>query len=118
MVRYDQLAHRWLIVMPIFGRAEERPDQPPDWTARPAAYQSPVGRPDQPGAAEPLYQPAASAQDAPGAQGAAPSAPSAPSAPRAQPKGPYSICYAISTTDDPLGSYYRYEFLRPLFPDY
>ena len=33
-------------------------------------------------------------------------------------KGPYSICYAISTSDDPLGSYYRYEFLRPLFPDY
>ncbi len=32
--------------------------------------------------------------------------------------GPYSICYAISTSDDPLGAYYRYEFLRPLFPDY
>jgi hypothetical protein len=28
------------------------------------------------------------------------------------------MCYAISTTDDPMGSYYRYEFLRPLFPDY
>jgi hypothetical protein len=28
------------------------------------------------------------------------------------------MCYAISTSDDPLGSYYRYEFLRPLFPDY
>jgi hypothetical protein len=24
----------------------------------------------------------------------------------------------VSITDDPLGSYYRYEFLRPLFPDY
>ena len=24
----------------------------------------------------------------------------------------------MSTSDDPLGSYYRYEFLRPLFPDY
>jgi hypothetical protein len=32
--------------------------------------------------------------------------------------GPYSICYAISATSDPLGAYYRYEFLRPLFPDY
>ncbi len=28
------------------------------------------------------------------------------------------MCYAISTTSDPLGAYYRYEFLRPLFPDY
>ena len=28
------------------------------------------------------------------------------------------MCYAISTTSDPLGPYYRYEFLRPLFPDY
>jgi hypothetical protein len=28
------------------------------------------------------------------------------------------MCYAISTSPDPLGSYYRYEFLRPLFPDY
>src|SRR5262249_56632631 len=32
--------------------------------------------------------------------------------------GPYSMCYAISATSDPLGAYYRYEFLRPLFPDY
>lgn len=28
------------------------------------------------------------------------------------------MCYAISATGDPLGAYYRYEFLRPLFPDY
>ena len=28
------------------------------------------------------------------------------------------MCYAISATSDPLGAYYRYEFLRPLFPDY
>jgi hypothetical protein len=28
------------------------------------------------------------------------------------------MCYAISTSNDPMGSYYRYEFLRPLFPDY
>ncbi len=28
VVRYDQLARRWLIVMPIFGRADPRPDQP------------------------------------------------------------------------------------------
>jgi hypothetical protein len=28
------------------------------------------------------------------------------------------MCYAISTGSDPMGPYYRYEFLRPLFPDY
>ncbi len=28
------------------------------------------------------------------------------------------MCYAVSTSADPMGSYYRYEFLRPLFPDY
>ena len=26
--------------------------------------------------------------------------------------------YAISVSPDPKGSYYRYEFNRPLFPDY
>ena len=28
VVRYDQLAERWLIVMPVFRRSVERPDQP------------------------------------------------------------------------------------------
>ena len=28
------------------------------------------------------------------------------------------MCYAVSAGPDPLGAYYRYEFLRPLFPDY
>ena len=51
VVRYDQLADRWLIVLPVF--------QPP-----------------------------------------------------------YAMCYAVSATPDPLGQYYRYEFQRPLFPDY
>lgn len=51
VVRYDQLADRWLIVMPIFS-------------------------------------------------------------------APYAMCYAVSATPDPLGPYYRYEFQRPLFPDY
>ena len=32
--------------------------------------------------------------------------------------GTYAMCYAISASADPLGAYYRYEFLRPLFPDY
>lgn len=58
VVRYDQLAQRWLIVVPVFTR-------PPD-----------------------------------------------------NPQGPYAMCYAVSASADPLGSYYRYEFERPLFPDY
>jgi hypothetical protein len=58
VVRYDQLAGRWLFVLPIFRR-------PPD-----------------------------------------------------DPTGPYSMCYAVSQGADPLGPYYRYEFKRPLFPDY
>ena len=109
VVRYDQLADRWLIVMPIFARAAERPDQPPLWTARAQAYESPIGVSNQPHGAERLYQPPAPD---------APVAPIAPVAPVAPAKGPYSICYAVSTTDDPTGAYYRYEFLRPLFPDY
>jgi hypothetical protein len=58
VVRYDQLAKRWLFVLPIFSR------------------------------------------------------------PPGEPTGPYSMCYAVSAGDDPLGSYHRYEYKRPLFPDY
>ena len=112
VVRYDQLADRWLIVMPIFTRSAERPDQPPEWKASEHAYISPPGVAGQPGAAAPLFVP--------------PVVPPGPpdTTPRIRPprppeeKGPYSMCYAISTSADPLGSYYRYEFLRPLFPDY
>src|SRR5262249_34530889 len=32
--------------------------------------------------------------------------------------GSYAICYAVSTSPDPLGSYYRYLFQRPLYTDY
>ena len=115
VARYDQLANRWLIVMPIFRRGARRPDQPPEWTARPNAYLSPPGRPGQPGA--PVRLP-----DAPTAPPVAPAAPTTPPAPRPAPSeaptGPYSICYAVSTGSDPVGPYFRYEFLRPLFPDY
>ena len=115
VVRYDQLADRWLIVMPVFTRAHERPDQPPAWTASSRAYVSPPGVADQPGPAAPLFVPP-------------PVPPSPPERPdttqRVRPprppeeKGPFSMCYAVSAGPDPLGSYYRYEFLRPLFPDY
>lgn len=56
VVRYDQLAKRWLFVVPIFRKPA--PDKP------------------------------------------------------------YAMCYAVSTGPSALGSYYRYEFTRPLFPDY
>lgn len=58
VVRYDQLADRWLFVLPIFRK------------------------------------------------------------PADQPNAPYGMCYAVSASPDPMGTYYRYEFNRPLFPDY
>jgi hypothetical protein len=113
VVRYDQIADRWLIVMPLFRRGPVRPDQPGAWKAG-GTYLSPIGRPNQPGPAATLFHPPAPPPTPPGQRGergrAAGSGRGAP--------GPYSMCYAISTSDDPLGSYYRYEFLRPLFPDY
>ena len=117
VARYDQIANRWLIVMPLFGRGPVRPDQPPMWEAGPRAYLSPPGIAGQPGPAAALYQP-------PPPPPAPPEQPGQPQRGRGGqrgpegPKGPYSMCYAISTGPDPLGPYYRYEFLRPLFPDY
>ena len=117
VVRYDQLAGRWLIVMPIFRRAPVRADQPPLWKAGPTVYVSPPGVSGQPGAAAKLFVPP---REAP-----APPPPQPPAAqrgrrgqPPAEEQGPYSMCYAVSATSDPLGEWYRYEFLRPLFPDY
>ena len=117
VVRYDQLADRWLIVMPLFRRGPVRADQPAEWTATPAAYVSPPGVAGQPGSAAPLFQPPppdpAAAPPAQGRGGPPAGRGAAPG-----PQGPYSMCYAISTGPDPFGPYYRYEFLRPLFPDY
>lgn len=112
VVRYDQLAERWLIVMPLFRRAPERPDQPEEWTPRQAAWVSPPGVAGQPGPAAPLHVPPPAPEEPPGGgpQGGASRPPPE--------SGPYSMCYALSTSPDPMGSYYRYEFLRPLFPDY
>lgn len=67
VVRYDQLADRWLIVMPTFRKGISRNI---DTTKKPST------------------------------------------------EGTYCMCYAVSTSPDPLGSYYRYEFERELFPDY
>jgi hypothetical protein len=112
VVRYDQLAGRWLIVMPIFRRGPVRPDQPQPPRAGDPAQLSVPGQAGQPGPAVPLFVPP-------------PSPPSQTPPPRGQrgqgqpqQQGPYSMCYAISASPDPFGPYYRYEFLRPLFPDY
>ena len=128
VVRYDQLADRWLIVMPIFRRAAVRPDQPGEWTAGGRAYVSPPGRPGQPGPAAELVQPPPPPPSPPGepgqeaqrGRGGRPDQSSQGGRGRGQegPRGPYAMCYAVSVGNDPLGPYYRYEFLRPLFPDY
>lgn len=95
VVRYDQLADRWLLVMPTFRRAplrndslrEKRPQPGPAVRLKPGLYrQEPV-----PGPRKKLPPDTV---------------------------GAYCMCYAVSTSSDPLGSWYRYEFRRDLFPDY
>ncbi len=115
VVRYDQLADRWLVVMPTFRRGEVRPDQPQPGRAGEPAQVSVPGQAGQPGRANPLFVPTPSP---PAQQGQPP--PRAQGNQRGQTgsQGPYSMCYAVSTGPDPFGPYYRYEFLRPLFPDY
>ncbi|MGH7669196.1 MAG: hypothetical protein ACRENQ_06840, partial [Gemmatimonadaceae bacterium] len=69
VVRYDQLANRWLVVMPIFRKIADATDEPAAHTA-------------------------------------------------AGDSAHYAMCYAVSQGPSPMGPYYRYEFLRTLFPDY
>jgi hypothetical protein len=112
VVRYDQLAERWLVVMPVFRRQPARPDQPPVWTPSERPYLSPPDVVDQPGPAAPLFVPEPEPE---------PEGPPGSGASRERPppeEGPWGMCYAISTGPDPLGSWYRYAFQRPLFPDY
>jgi len=116
VVRYDQLANRWLVVMPIFRRSPVRPDQPAVARAGEPAQLSVPGRPGQPGAAAPLFVPPPAPPTPPSTPQQRPN--QTPGGAQPGPQGPYSMCYAISTGPDPLGSYYRYEFLRSLFPDY
>src|SRR6266699_7303909 len=72
VVRYDQLADRWLIVMPIFVRSPERPDQPLPWQASSKAYVSPPGVAGQPGPAAPLFVPPTVPPSPPAQIGSAP----------------------------------------------
>jgi hypothetical protein len=107
VVRYDQLADRWLIVMPIFRRLPFRKNEAPGKANGPVQISLP-GVEGQPGAAKVLYQPSPE-ESAVGNRGRL----------RQQANvGSYAISYAVSTSPDPLGSYYRYLFERPLFPDY
>jgi len=103
VVRYDQLAGRWLVVMPIFRRVVFDADRSkPGEPAKPGdAARANTGRPGPP----PPLPPAAP-------QGRAGQAAPQPT------DGTYAMCYAVSTSSDPLGTYHRYAFERPLFPDY
>jgi hypothetical protein len=106
VVRYDQLASRWLIVMPIFRRLQVGAKGDLD---APGELAHP-GEAAQPGNPAPFGPPPPLPPTAPRGQGPPASVPAA--------TGSYAICYAVSTTSDPLGPYYRYAFERPLFPDY
>jgi hypothetical protein len=121
VVRYDQLADRWLIVMPIFSRIPFREDQPKATTPTDPAAVSVIGVAKQPGAAAPLFIPPPPPPSDPAAQPGRAGQRGAGGGQRGAdpgPQGVYSMCYAISTGADPFGPYYRYEFLRHYFPDY
>lgn len=106
VVRYDQLADRWLIVMPIFSRIEEEIERPLPIPGEP--YETLRAQLAQTGSAVPLYQPH------PDESKRKPW----PERPESEDDDSYAMCYAVSTSPDPMDSYYRYEFLRQLFPDY
>src|SRR5262245_27377658 len=116
VVRYDQLADRWLIVMPIFRRLPPRDSEPAAPKADEVAHESVKGVKGQPGEAAPLNQPAPRGAGADDGRGFGRGAGGFGRGQNAG--GSYAMCYAISTGPDPLGSYYRYQFVRPLFPDY
>jgi hypothetical protein len=112
VVRYDQLAARWLIVMPIFSRIG--PSEFPGETGPASGKPLPPGRLAKTGEAS-----------SPGAAAALPPNPAPPPAPPERDRRPpqktegvWAMCYAVSTGPDPLGRYYRYAFERTLFPDY
>ena len=106
VVRYDQLAERWLVVMPIFRRAvvESAPGAiaPPGVAARPGQASDPG--PPAPPAPPPPPAPSTAERRAQGTQAPA--------------DGHHAICYAVSVGPDPTGPYSRYVFERELFPDY
>lgn len=116
VVRYDQLADRWLVVMPIFRRLPPRDIEPEPPQEGDPAKESMTGRKGQPGKPQPLFKPL---PPTPEELIHADSLRRAARGKRSENKGgSYCMCYAVSTGPDPFGPYYRYEFVRPLFPDY
>jgi hypothetical protein len=109
VVRYDQLAGRWLIVMPIFSRV--KPDDFPEKTARDHSEPVPPGQLAKSGEKASAGPPAAPPPNPP-------QPPSPEQRPPQAKEGVWGMCYAVSTGTDPLGTYYRYAFERTLFPDY
>lgn len=112
VVRYDQLAGRWLIVLPIFSRIG--PDEFPAKTTVAAGQPVPPGQPAKPGESS---SPGASAE-LPANPPQPPPPPDRGHPPQEKKAGVWAMCYAVSTGPDPLGSFYRYAFERTLFPDY
>jgi hypothetical protein len=121
VVRYDQLAKRWLLVMPIFSRipVSELNGRPPvDQPARPGQLAA-EGQASTPGPAarlpsNPVIPPnVGAAREPPAARERSVGRPAEP-----PPPATYAMCYAISTGPDPMGPYYRYAFERKRFPDY
>ena len=105
VVRYDQFADRWLIVMPTFRRAVPRHDTLP-FVRHSSGVES--GQPVNPGPPTMLFKPGYTIEERPVSRKKLP----------LDSIGSYCMCYAISTSSDPLGTYYRYEFRRDRFPDY
>ncbi len=102
--RYDQLADRWLFVLPVFRRLPFKNNAAP---GKPGVVQRSLpGVEGQPGPARALHRPP------PGEKR------ERPKGGRGAREGSYAVCYAVSAGPDPLGPYYRYLFERPLFPDY
>jgi hypothetical protein len=118
VVRYDQLANRWLITMPIFSRIplSEVGERPPLGTPAPPGQLAAPGQASSPGAAAslPVNPPAPPPPAPPQGRGQR----GQPAGQPAPPPSTYGMCYAISTGTDPMGPYFRYAFERPLFPDY
>ena len=118
VVTFDQLANRWLVVMPIFRRLARRDNEPAVPTPADGPVLSTLGREDQPGPAFLLFQPPHITPEEVAAKMEEQQAELARRREAPPADGTFAMCYAISTTADPMGEWYRYEFVRPLFPDY
>jgi len=110
VVRYDQLAQRWLVVMPIFRRVLTLTND-----TRAAGL---VARPGEAARRGQASDPGPAARPSPPPPGPAPRPGSPPPPVPGPTEASYAICYAVSAGPDPTGEYYRYIFERPLFPDY